>query len=162
MKTIPANRPEMPPPNLERLFNSAIVYMQGGEYAFAYRCLDRMGQSDLYLSYNKALCCYRVSWFSECRRLLMEAERQLPSLTDTRMDDLPKDFLRWEHEDSPDLCPMPYGTPPSIAAIQILKLKAYNSYRLHLYGEMKDAASRLGGKYKSINELIKETYHGNM
>ena len=64
MKTIPANRPEMPPPNLERLFNSAIVYMQGGEYAFAYRCLDRMGQSDLYLSYNKALCCYRVSWFS--------------------------------------------------------------------------------------------------
>ena len=83
----------------------------------------------------------------QCRRLLMEAERQLPSLTDTRMDDLPEDFLRWEHEDSPDLCPMPYGTPPSIAAIQILKLKAYNSYRLHLYGEMKDAASRLGGKY---------------
>ena len=162
MKTIPVNRPEIPPPNLEQLFNSAIGYMYGGEYAFAYRCLDRTDQSDLYLSYKKALCCYRVSWFSECRNLLLEAERQLPSLTDIRMDDLPDDFLRWEHEDSPDLCPMPYGTLPSIAAVQILKLKAYNSYQLHLYGEMRDAASRLGGKYKSINELIKETYHGNM
>ncbi len=152
----------MPLPDLEQLFNAAIRYMQSGEYAFAYRCLGMTNKSDLHTSYNKALCCYQISWFSECRNLLMEAERQLPSLTDIRMNDLPEAFSQWEYESSPDLCPMPYGTLPSIAAIQILKLKAYNSYRLHLYSEMRDAVSRLGGKYQSINELIKETYHGNM
>lgn len=162
MKTMPINRSEMPLPDLEQLFNAAIRYMQSGEYAFAYRCLGMTNKFDLHTSYNKALCCYQISWFSECRNLLMEAERQLPSLTDIRMNDLPEAFSQWEYESSPDLCPMPYGTPPSIAAIQILKLKAYNSYRLHLYSEMRDAVSRLGGKYKSINELIKETYHGNM
>lgn len=159
---MPINRSEMPLPDLEQLFNAAIRYMQSGEYAFAYRCLGMTNKFDLHTSYNKALCCYQISWFSECRNLLMEAERQLPSLTDIRMNDLPEAFSQWEYESSPDLCPMPYGTPPSIAAIQILKLKAYNSYRLHLYSEMRDAVSRLGGKYKSINELIKETYHGNM
>lgn len=159
---MPINRSEMPLPDLEQLFNAAIRYMQSGEYAFAYRCLGMTNKSDLHTSYNKALCCYQISWFSECRNLLMEAERQLPSLTDIRMNDLPEAFSQWEYESSPDLCPMPYGTLPSIAAIQILKLKAYNSYRLHLYSEMRDAVSRLGGKYQSINELIKETYHGNM
>ena len=149
---MPINRSEMPLPDLEQLFNAAIRYMQSGEYAFAYRCLGMTNKSDLHTSYNKALCCYQISWFSECRNLLMEAERQLPSLTDIRMNDLPEAFSQWEYESSPDLCPMPYGTLPSIAAIQILKLKAYNSYRLHLYSEMRDAVSRLGGKYQSIHQ----------
>ena len=57
---------------------------------------------------------------------------------------------------------MPQGTPMPLIVVQVLMLKVEAAYKLKLYGEIRSIASRLGGQYKRINELIKEINYGNM
>ena len=149
------NKRNVPQADTEKLFNAGISYMQNGEYAFAFYCFDRMGKSDIYTLYNKALCCHCIDWFSECHNILNEADKLLPSGTDRRLLELPGKFMHWEHELCTPPCPMPTGTPLQVTAIQILILKAENAYKLQLYGEVRNIAARLGGRYKRIYELIK-------
>lgn len=149
------NKRNVPQADTEKLFNAGISYMQNGEYAFAFYCFDRMGKSDIYTLYNKALCCHCIAWFSECHTLLNEADKLLPSGTDHRLRELPGKFMHWEHERCTPLCPMPIGTPLQVTAIQMLILKVENAYRMHLFGEVRNIAARLGGRYKRIDELLK-------
>ena len=105
--------------------------------------------------YNKALCCYYLSLYNDCRSLLLEAERLLPPLTERLPENLPEAVLRWEYEKSPAGCPMPEDAPDNLAAVQLLRLKAKVSARLHLHTEVRTIHARLGNKYQHIEELIK-------
>ena len=113
------------------------------------------GKSDLPTLYNKALCCYYLSLYNDCRSLLLEAERLLPPLTERLPENLPEAVLRWEYEKSPAGCPMPEDAPDNLAAVQLLRLKAKVSARLHLHTEVRTIHARLGNKYQHIEELIK-------
>lgn len=139
----------------EKLFNAGIAYLQAGEYTFAYFCFNRI-KRDVPTLYNMALCSYNIAWFRECNELLYEAERQIPAGTDCRLRDLPEMFLCWEREHISAFSPMPQDAPVPLAAVQVLMLEAEVAYRLRLYGEVRRIASRLGGQYKRIDELIKE------
>lgn len=145
-----------------RLLDAGIQYLQGKEYTLAFLCLDRTGKRNLCTLYNKALCCYHIGWFEECRLLLLEAERQLLPGIDTDLRNLPEMFARWEYGQNTAFNPMPDGAPPVAAAVQVLKLKAENAYRMRLYSEVKSVAVRLGGKYKWINELIRQINDGDL
>ena len=68
----------MPESQKKELFSTGITYMVSGEYAFAFSCFTQAGKSDLPTLYNKALCCYYLSLYNDCRSLLLEAERLLP------------------------------------------------------------------------------------
>jgi len=68
----------MPESQKKELFSAGITYMVSGEYAFAFSCFTQAGKSDLPTLYNKALCCYYLSLYNDCRSLLLEAERLLP------------------------------------------------------------------------------------
>ena len=72
----------MPESQKKELFSAGITYMVSGEYAFAFSCFTQAGKSDLPTLYNKALCCYYLSLYNDCRSLLLEAERLLPPLTE--------------------------------------------------------------------------------
>ena len=72
----------MPGSQKKELFSAGITYMVSGEYAFAFSCFTQAGKSDLPTLYNKALCCYYLSLYNDCRSLLLEAERLLPPLTE--------------------------------------------------------------------------------
>lgn len=89
------------------------------------------------------------------RSLLLEAERLLPPLTERLPENLPEAVLRWEYEKSPAGCPMPEDAPDNLAAVQLLRLKAKVSARLHLHTEVRTIHARLGNKYQHIEELIK-------
>lgn len=156
------NRQDGCPAERMELFRAGVLYMQGGDHAFAYCCFARIGKNDLHTLYNKALCCYRIGWFEECRLLLLEAERELPSGADTGLRELPEPFVRWEQGRNAAFSPMAYGTPPPLAVVQTLKLKAANAYRLGLYGEVKATAARLGGRYAWLNELTKKIDDGEV
>ena len=65
----------MPESQKKELFSAGITYMVSGEYAFAFSCFTQVGKSDLPTLYNKALCCYYLSLYNDCRSLLLEAER---------------------------------------------------------------------------------------
>ena len=136
----------MPESQKKELFSAGITYMVSGEYAFAFSCFTQAGKSDLPTLYNKALCCYS---------LLLEAERLLPPLTERLPENLPEAVLRWEYEKSPAGCPMPEDAPDNLAAVQLLRLKAKVSARLHLHTEVRTIHARLGNKYQHIEELIK-------
>lgn len=56
---------------------------------------------------------------------------------------------------SPAGCPMPEDAPDNLAAVQLLRLKAKVSARLHLHTEVRTIHARLGNKYQHIEELIK-------
>ena len=66
-----------------------------------------------------------------------------------------RQVLRWEYEKSPAGCPMPEDAPDNLAAVQLLRLKAKVSARLHLHTEVRTIHARLGNKYQHIEELIK-------
>ena len=68
---------------------------------------------------------------------------------------LPEAVLRWEYEKSPAGCPMPEDAPDNLAAVQLLRLKAKVSAKLHLHTEVRTIHARLGNKYQHIEELIK-------
>ena len=85
----------------------------------------------------------------------LEAERLLPPLTERLPENLPEAVLRWEYEKSPAGCPMPEDAPDNLAAVQLLRLKAKVSARLHLHTEVRTIHARLGNKYQHIEELIK-------
>ena len=70
-------------------------------------------------------------------------------------ENLPEAVLRWEYEKSPAGCPMPEDAPDNLAAVQLLRLKAKVSARLHLHTEVRTIHARLGNKYQHIEELIK-------
>lgn len=72
------NKQTMPESQKKELFSAGITYMVSGEYAFAFSCFTQAGKSDLPTLYNKALCCYYLSLYNDCRSLLLEAERLLP------------------------------------------------------------------------------------
>lgn len=139
----------------KELFSAGITYMVSGEYAFAFSCFTQAGKSDLPTLYNKALCYYYLSLYNDCRSLLLEAERLLPPLTERLPENLPEAVLRWEYEKSPAGCPMPEDAPDNLAAVQLLRLKAKVSARLHLHTEVRTIHARLGNKYQHIEELIK-------
>ena len=126
----------MPESQKKELFSAGITYMVSGEYAFAFSCFTQAGKSDLPTLYNKALCCYYLSLYNDCRSLLLEAERLLPPLTERLPENLPEAVLRWEYE-------------------KLLRLKAKVSARLHLHTEVRTIHARLGNKYQHIEELIK-------
>ena len=132
----------MPESQKKELFSAGITYMVSGEYAFAFSCFTQAGKSDLPTLYNKALCYYYLSLYNDCRSLLLEAERLLPPLTERLPENLPEAVLRWEYE-------------KSLAAVQLLRLKAKVSARLHLHTEVRTIHARLGNKYQHIEELIK-------
>lgn len=98
---------------------------------------------------------YYLSLYNDCRSLLLEAERLLPPLTERLPENLPEAVLRWEYEKSPAGCPMPEDAPDNLAAVQLLRLKAKVSARLHLHTEVRTIHARLGNKYQHIEELIK-------
>ena len=60
----------MPESQKKELFSAGITYMVSGEYAFAFSCFTQAGKSDLPTLYNKALCCYYLSLYNDCRSLL--------------------------------------------------------------------------------------------
>lgn len=153
---------KLPEVGIKELFDAGISYMRCGEYAFAYSCFCMVEKADLYILYNKALCCFMVSWFEECYALLKDAERQLPYGTDCYQRELPEIFRRWEYENSLALCPMPNGIPISLTTTQVLRLKAEAAFKLQLYSEVKSISARLRGKYKHINELLKHIDNGNL
>lgn len=93
--------------------------------------------------------------YNDCRSLLLEAERLLPPLTERLPENLPEAVLRWEYEKSPAGCPMPEDAPDNLAAVQLLRLKAKVSAKLHLHTEVRTIHARLGNKYQHIEELIK-------
>lgn len=161
MEGLLGNKQNMPQADIEKLFNAGIVYLQTGEYVFAYFCFSK-GKKDAHTLYNMALCCYNIAWFQECHNLLHEAETQIPTGTDCRLRDLPEMLLRWEREYISVFSPMPQDTPTPLVAVQVLMLKAETAYKLKLYEEVRSIASRLGGQYKRINELIKEINNGNV
>ena len=103
----------------KELFSAGITYMVSGEYAFAFSCFTQAGKSDLPTLYNKALCCYYLSLYNDCRSLLLEAERLLPPLTERLPENLPEAVLRWEYEKSPAGCPMPEDAPENLSLIHI-------------------------------------------
>lgn len=105
----------MPESQKKELFSAGITYMVSGEYAFAFSCFTQAGKSDLPTLYNKALCCYYLSLYNDCRSLLLEAERLLPPLTERLPENLPEAVLRWEYEKSPAGCPMPEDAPDNLA-----------------------------------------------
>ena len=70
-------------------------------------------------------------------------------------ENLPEAVLRWEYEKSPAGCPMPEDAPDNLAAVQLLRLKAKVSAKLHLHTEVRTIHARLGNKYQHIEELIK-------
>lgn len=156
---IPENKQPMPESGKKELFSADITYMASGEYAFACYCFTRTGKADLPTLYNRALCCYHLSLHEECRPLLLEAERLLPSSAERPWADLPETVIRWEHEESPFLCPMPADAPGCIAAVQLLRLKAEVSAKLRLSPEVRTIHARLGSKYQHIEELIKKYSH---
>lgn len=69
------NKQNVPQADVEKLFDAGIVYLQAGEYVFAYFCFSK-GKKDVHTLYNMALCCYRIAWFQECHDLLCEAENK--------------------------------------------------------------------------------------
>lgn len=83
------NKQTMPESQKKELFSAGITYMVSGEYAFAFSCFTQAGKSDLPTLYNKALCCYYLSLYNDCRSLLLEAERLLPPLTERLPENLP-------------------------------------------------------------------------
>lgn len=155
------NKQNVPQADVEKLFDAGMVYLQAGEYVFAYFCFGK-GKKDVHTLYNMALCCYRIAWLPECHDLLHEAEKQIPAGTDCRLRDLPEMLLRREREHISVFSPMPQNAPTPLAAVQVLMLKAEAAYKLKLYGEVRSIASRLGGQYKRINELINEINNGNV
>ena len=128
--------------------------MVSGEYAFAFSCFTQAGKSDLPTLYNKALCYYYLALYNDCRSLLLEAERLLPPLTERLPENLPEAVLRWEYEKSPAVVHAG-GCSRYLAAVQLLRLKAKVSARLHLHTEVRTIHARLGNKYQHIEELIK-------
>ena len=78
-----------------------------------------------------------------------------PPLPERLPENLPEAVLRWEYEKSPAGCPMPEDAPDNLAAVQLLRLKAKVSARLHLHTEVRTIHARLGNKYQHIEELIK-------
>ena len=130
----------MPESQKKELFSAGITYMVSGEYAFAFSCFTQAGKSDLPTLYNKALCCYYLSLYNDCRSLLLEAERLLPPLTERLPENLPEAVLRWEYEKSPAGCPMPEDAPDNLAAVQLLRLKAKVSARAFLSAKRKLSA----------------------
>lgn len=155
---IPDNRQRIPDAERARLTRAGNAYMQSGEYPLAYYCLKRSGRTDMSVLYNMALCCFHVRWHEECLSLLRDVERLLPVSTASLSGHLPPPLLRWEHEESPFLCPMPEDAPPETATIQVLRLKAESAAHLALANEVKAIASRLGGKYRHIQELTNDTF----
>lgn len=146
----------------DRLFTAGVSFMCGKDFPAAYSCLDRLPPKDFRLLYNKALCCFMVGWHDECHRLLCEAERLVPGSAVTDTERLPEAFLRYLHDKEFPCCPMPQGTPGSLAYTRILLLKAEVAFKLHLYGEVKAISTRLGRKYKHIETLINTSNdHGN-
>ena len=80
------NKQTMPESQKKELFSAGITYMVSGEYAFAFSCFTQAGKSDLPTLYNKALCCYYLSLYNDCRSLLLEAERLLPPYINKEID----------------------------------------------------------------------------
>lgn len=155
------NKQNMPETGKKELFSAGITYMTNGEYAFAYFCFTQIGKANLAVFYNKALCCYHLSFFEECRSLLLEAERLLPPSVNQNyfQNNLPANILQWEYENSPTSCPMPLESPANIATIQLLRLKAEISAKLLIYNEVQAIHARLDNKYQHIEELIKTQKH---
>lgn len=136
------------------MFSAGMQYLAGKEYAYAYICFVTSGSDDVPTLFNMALCCYCISWYDECHRLLCDAEKRLQPCHGTRFNDLPRQFAAWELEHSTPFAPMPKGAPGEVATIQVLRLLAETASKLHNYAEARAIASRLGNRYRHINELI--------
>lgn len=153
--TLLANTPNaMPKEKAEKLFAAGISFLSSKAFSSAYACFDRLQAKDFRLMYNKALCCFMVEWYDECHRLLCDAEHLVSVNAGNKTTRLPEVFLRYLHDEESPFCPMPPGTPESLAYTQILRLKAEAASKLHLHGEVKVISTRLGRKYKHIETLI--------
>lgn len=140
-----------------QLFSAGILYLSNGAFSYAYACFERISHKDFNLLFNKALCYFGAAGYEECYRLLCDAEWLLPGGMPSCPAELSDALLCWEYDSNPLLCPMPQqGMLPSVAVVQLLRLKAETAFKLRLYGEVKSISARLGGKYKHINELIKQ------
>lgn len=142
--------------DIEKLFDVGIQFMGYGEYAYAYLCFYRSGKKDCITLYNRALCCYMVSWFEECYNLLGDAKKLIPASSSFEFRELPNHFVQWENSDSPVFIPLPCYTPVNIVATHLLRLKAEVAYKLGLYNEVRAIASRLGNKYLHINNILNQ------
>lgn len=148
-------QPRLSPEEEKCLFDAGISYLSNGAPEAAYYCLDRITTPDPPLLFNKALCCYLSGWYEECHRLLHQAG---PSLATglSRQEALPSLLSANACNDRLHLCPMPRGVPQELARTQILRLKAENAFRLHLYSEVKTIAATLQKPYQHIEKLIKQ------
>lgn len=160
--TLFANTPNaMPEKEVDKLFAAGVSFLSNKAFSSAYVCFDRLPVKDFRLLYNKALCCFMVGWYDECHRLLCEAEHLVPINAGHGTERLPEAFLRYLHEEESPFCPMPQGTPGSLAYMRILRLKAEASFKLNLYNDVKAISFRLGGKYKHIETLINTSCNNN-
>ena len=152
--TLFADNPPMTDEEAEQLFSDGVSLLLGRAYPAAYSCFDRIPVKDFRLLYNKALCCFMVKWYEECYRLLCEAEHLITGIPLAGRERVPEAFLRYGYEEESPFCPIPQGTPVVWAYTLLLRLKAETAFKLHLYREVKVISSRLGGKYRHIEELI--------
>ena len=157
----PGNTQKKTDRNTQTLFDAGVLYLSSGAFVSAYACFERIADKSFSLLFNKALCCFGVSWYEECYRLLCDAERLLPTGMDPHPTGLPEIFLRWECENAQPLSPILPDIPASILITPFLRLKAETAFKLHLYEEVKKISARLGGKYKPIGEPIKPVNDDN-
>lgn len=150
------SKQEEPTTDVEKLFDVGVQFMNSGEYAYAYLCFQRSGKKDCITLYNRALCCYMISWFEECYSLLRDAEKLVPALSSLEMQELPNPFTQWEYNESPVFIPLSSDAPRVITFVQLFRLKAEAAYKLQLFNEVRSIASCLGDKYAHINKILNQ------
>lgn len=156
------DKKEMTDEEVRHLFNAGMTYLTCRAFSPAYSCFDNIFRKNSALLYNKALCWLEIGQYGKCYELLREAELSLPREPVDKTGKLPPPFVQWEYEESSPFCPMPQDALPATAFTQVMRLKAESAFRLHLYEEVKNISAILGGKYRHVNELIKQIDNDNL
>lgn len=148
----------------ERLFAAGALYLCCEAWALACDCFERTAREDAPTCYNRALCCFQVEWYEESYRLLAEAERLLddkpgegsgPGTTSLPRRQSPEAFRRWDATSELPCCPLLPETPHDDALTLILRLRAEAAFHLGRYEEVRTIATRLGHRYKHLENLLK-------
>lgn len=156
------NKKEMTDEEVRYLFNAGTTYLACKAFSPAYLCFDKIFKQDSALLFNKALCWFEIGQYEKCYEQLREAELSLPREPIDKIEELPPPFGQWEYEESSPFCPIPQGALPTTAFTQLMRLKAESAFRLHLYGDVRSISAILGGKYRHVNELVKQIDNDNL
>ena len=156
------DKKEMTDEEVRHLFNAGMTYLTCKAFSPAYSCFDKIVRKNSALLFNKALCWFEIGQYEKCYEQLREVELLLPRKPADKTEKLPSLFMQWEYEESSPFCPMPQDALPTTAFTQLMRLKAESAFRLHLYGEVRSISAVLGGKYRHVNELIKQIDNDNL